>query len=154
LHEKLKQAALTQNGNADRGKQVFLNAEKSLCVKCHRVGPQGETIGPELTGIGARFDRVYLVESILEPSRAVVPGFATQRIELKDGRIITGVKVTETETTLTFADNEAKKHDVKKADILEQRPVSLSTMPDGIEKRLTEQEFVDLIAYLVSLKER
>ena len=27
-------------------------------------------------------------------------------------------------------------------------------MPDGLESRLTEQEFVDLIAYLVSLKER
>src|SRR5262249_61874673 len=98
-HEKLTQAALAQPGNAERGRAVFLNAEKSLCIKCHRVGDVGELIGPELTGIGARFGRVYLVESILDPNRTVVPGFATLRIELKDDRVLTGVKVTETETT-------------------------------------------------------
>jgi putative membrane-bound dehydrogenase-like protein len=153
-HEKLTQAALTRTGDVERGRKVFLNAEKSLCVKCHRVGEQGERIGPELTGIGARFGRVYLVESILDPNRAVVPGFATLRLELKDGRVFTGVKASETDTTLTLADNEAKKHELKKADIQEQRPVGVSTMPDGAEKRMTEQEFIDLVAYLVSLKER
>ena len=75
-------------------------------------------------------------------------------MELKDGRVLTGVKVAETDTTLTLADNEGKKHEVKKADIAAQRSLPLSTMPDGLEKRLTEQEFVDLIAYLVSLKDR
>jgi putative membrane-bound dehydrogenase-like protein len=154
LHEKLTQAALTQTGNVERGRKVFFDAEKSLCVKCHRVGEQGERVGPELTGIGARFGRVYLVESILEPSRTVVPGFATQRVELKDGRIFTGVKVAETDSTLTLIDSEIKKHELKKADIFEQKLIALSTMPEGLEKRLTEQEFVDLIAYLVSLKER
>jgi putative membrane-bound dehydrogenase-like protein len=153
-HEKLTQRALAEAGNVERGRKVFLDAEKSLCIKCHRVGEQGERIGPELTGIGARFGRVYLIESILEPNRTVVPGFATVRVELKDGRVLTGVKAAETETTLTLADNEAKKHELKKADILEQRPVGISTMPEGAEKRLTEQEFIDLVAYLVSLKDR
>ncbi len=153
-HERLTQLALAQSGNAERGRSVFLNVEKSLCLKCHRVGDKGEAIGPELTGIGARFGRVYLVESILDPNRAVVPGFATARIELKDERVLTGVKVTETDTTLTLADTEGKKYEVKKADIAAQRAVALSTMPEGLEKRLTEQEFVDLIAYLVSLKDR
>jgi putative membrane-bound dehydrogenase-like protein len=153
-HERLTQLALAQAGNAERGRTVFLNAEKSLCLKCHRVGDKGELTGPELTGIGARFGRVYLVESLLDPNRAVVPGFATIRLELKDERVLLGVKVTETDTTLTLADNEGKKHEVKKADIAAQRVVPLSTMPEGLEKKLTEQEFVDLIAYLVSLKDR
>jgi putative heme-binding domain-containing protein len=153
-HEKLTQRVLAEAGNVERGRKVFLDAEKSLCIKCHRVGDQGERIGPELTGIGARFGRVYLVESILDPNRAVVPGFATLRIELKDGRVFTGVKSAETDTTMTLADNEAKQHELKKADVFEQRPVGISTMPEGAEKRLTEQEFIDLVAYLVSLKER
>src|SRR5207302_1924179 len=151
---KLTQTALTQPGHVERGRQVFLDAEKSLCITCHRVGEEGERVGPELTGIGTRFGRVYLIESVLEPSRTVVPGFATLRMELKDGRTLTGVKVAETDTTLTLVDLEIKKHELKKADIMEQRPLAISTMPDGVEKRLTEQEFVDLIAYLVSLKDR
>src|SRR5262249_37465717 len=153
-HEKLTQRALAEAGSAERGRKVFLDAEKSLCLKCHRVGDQGERVGPELTGIGARFGRVYLVESILEPSRAVVPGFATLRAELNDGRAFTALKVGEADATITLVDAEIKKHELKKADILEQRAVSVSAMPEGLEKRLTEQDFVDLIAYLVSLKDR
>lgn len=153
-HERLTQAALARAGDPKRGSKVFFNAERSLCIKCHRVGDTGERIGPELTGIGARFSRVYLIESILEPSRTVVPAFSSVLVSLKDGRIVTGVKVTETETMLTLADNEGKKHEIKKADIDEQRPVMTSTMPEGLEKRLTEQEFVDLVAFLVGLKDR
>src|SRR5205085_3285301 len=117
-HERLTRAALAQAGNVERGRQVFFDAEKSLCLKCHRVGEQGERVGPELTAIGARFGRVYLVESILEPSRTVVPGFATLRIEMKDGRTLMGVKVSETDTTLTLVDQEIKKYELKKADIM------------------------------------
>jgi putative heme-binding domain-containing protein len=153
-HERLTQLALTRTGDVERGRKLFFDADKSLCLKCHRVGDRGEQVGPDLTGIGARFGRIYLVESILEPGRAVVPGFATHRVELKAGNVVTGVVVAETETALTLVDSETKKHELKKSEIQERRPVTLSTMPDGMEKRLTEQEFVDLIAFLVSLKER
>jgi putative heme-binding domain-containing protein len=153
-HERLTRAALTQAGNIARGRAVFFDAEKSLCLKCHRVGSQGERIGPELTGIGARFGRVYLVESILEPSRSIVPGFATLRVELKNGRVFTGVKAAETDAMLTLVDQEVKKHELKKTEIVEEQPLAVSAMPEGLEKRLTEQEFVDLIAFLVGLKER
>jgi putative membrane-bound dehydrogenase-like protein len=153
-HERLMQVALTRPGDVERGRKLFFDADKSLCLKCHRVGDRGEPVGPDLTGIGARFGRVYLVESILEPARAVVPGFATQRVEMKAGNVVTGVVVAETETALTLVDSEIKKHELKKSEIQERRPVGISTMPDGLEKRLTEQEFVDLIAFLVSLKDR
>jgi putative membrane-bound dehydrogenase-like protein len=153
-HESLTQAALGQTGNVDRGRALFHDAEKSLCLKCHRVGDRGERVGPDLTGIGARFGRVYLIESILEPSRTVVPGFATLRVELRDGRVFTGVNVGETEATLTLVDQEVKKYELRKTEILETQLSPRSVMPDGLENRLTEREFVDLIAYLVSLKDR
>ena len=38
-------------------------------------------------------------------------------------------------------------------DIENREPSPVSTMPDGLEKRFTEEEFVDLIAFLVSLKD-
>ena len=152
--EKLAQAALARTGDVERGRKVFFDAEKSLCVKCHRIGELGEKIGPELTGIGSRFGRVYLIESILEPSRTVVAGFATIRIETLDGRVLTGVKAAESDSALTLVDSEAKKYELKKADIASQKPLTISTMPDGFEKRLTEQEFVDLVGFLVSQKDR
>ena len=40
-----------------------------------------------------------------------------------------------------------------KDDIEKREPSPVSTMPDGLGKRFTEEEFVDLIAFLVSLKD-
>lgn len=149
-HEKLMQAALARSGNAERGRQVFLNVEKSQCLKCHRLRDQGEKIGPELTGIGSRFSRIYIVESILEPSRTIAPSFETLMVALKNGQVRTGVRVAETGDTLTLGDNQGQKHVLKKTDIEEQRPQPVSTMPEGLEKRLSPEEFVDLIAFLIS----
>jgi putative heme-binding domain-containing protein len=151
-HEKLTQAALARPGNAARGRTVFFNVEKSQCLKCHRLGDQGERIGPELTGVGARFSRVYLIESILDPSRTIAPSYQTVLVVLADGKQFSGVKVAETGKTLTLADREGKKHELAKSDIEEQQPQAASTMPEGLEKRLTEQEFIDLIAFLAGEK--
>ncbi len=150
--ERLALAALARAGNPERGRQVFLDAEKSLCVKCHRVGDRGERVGPELTGLGGRFSKVHIVESVLEPSRSIAPSYETLFVELKSGRVVSGVKVAEGDESITLVDGQAKKEVVARRDIDEVQKRPVSTMPDGLEKRLTEDEFVDLISYLVSLK--
>jgi putative heme-binding domain-containing protein len=150
--EKLAQRALSQTGNIERGRKVFFDRDKSLCLKCHRLGGQGESIGPELTGIGKRFSRIYIIESILEPSRSIGPGFQAVFVELKNGRTMTGLPVAETGTTLTLADPEGKKHEIARSDIETRRTLSQSIMPDGFERRLTPEEFVDLIAFLAGQK--
>jgi putative heme-binding domain-containing protein len=152
-HEQLTQAALSRQGNPERGRALFLNVDKTQCLKCHRLGDQGGRIGPDLTGVGGRFSRIYLIESILEPSRTIAPSYQTWMVILKDGRQISGIKIAETGLALTLGDNQGKLHELKKADIDEQRPVPQSTMPDGLEKRLTTAEFVDLIAFLASRKD-
>jgi putative membrane-bound dehydrogenase-like protein len=152
-HEKLSQAALTRAGNVERGRKVFFDREKSQCLKCHQLGDQGERVGPELTGVGGRFSRIYLVESILEPSRTIAPSFGTIAVTLKSGKLLNGVKVAQTEATLTLADNQGQKHILARADIQEQNESAVSTMPEGLEQRLTQEEFVDLIAFLASQKQ-
>jgi putative heme-binding domain-containing protein len=152
-HERLTQAALTRSGNPERGRKLFFDAEKSLCIKCHRIGDTGERIGPELTGVGGRFSRVYLIESILEPSRTIAPSYGSLVVALKNGKQLSGVKIGQTETTLTLADNQGVKHMLALADIDTQEPSAISAMPDGLEKRFTEEEFVDLIAFLASQRE-
>jgi hypothetical protein len=61
--------------------------------------------------------------------------------------------VAESETSLTLVDAEAKKHVLDRSAVEAQGRHAGSAMPDGLEKRLTEDEFVDLISYLMSLKE-
>jgi putative heme-binding domain-containing protein len=153
-HEQLAQAALTRAGNAERGAKLFFDSKKSLCLDCHRLGDRGERIGPELTGVGSRFTRVYLIESILEPSRAIAPGYQTVTLILKSGRQLTGVVVARTESSLTLADNQGKQVTLARQAVESERAEPLSTMPEGLEKRFSADEFVDLIAFLVSQKER
>src|SRR2546423_958885 len=78
-HERLARASLSRAGNPENGRKVFFNAEKSLCVKCHRVGEQGERVGPDLTGLGGRFSKAYIIESILEPGRTIAPSYESTR---------------------------------------------------------------------------
>jgi quinoprotein glucose dehydrogenase len=68
-------------------------------MKCHRFGDQGERVGPELTGVGGRFARAYIIESILDPSRTIAPSFDTISMVLDSGLVVTGVKVSETNGT-------------------------------------------------------
>jgi putative membrane-bound dehydrogenase-like protein len=147
-HERLAQQALATKGTPERGRELFLNAEKTGCVKCHRIGEQGGRIGPDLTGVGRRFSRIHLVESILEPSRAVAPAYRNTAIRLKDGQIVTGVKVLESDAAITLGDAQGQVRTVLKSQIDEQRALELSLMPEGLEKALTDREFVDLIAFL------
>lgn len=152
-HERLVEAALARPGNVERGRKLFLDVNRSQCLKCHRLGEQGERVGPELTGIGSRFSRIHIVESLLEPSRTIAAGFQSQTVILFDGRTLTGLKVSETADTLVLADNQGKKYSLAKGDIEESKVHTLSIMPDGLEKRLSVDEFVDLIAFLTSEKQ-
>jgi putative heme-binding domain-containing protein len=152
-HEQLAQAALTRQGNPDRGRKLLLDAEKSQCLKCHRWGDQGERIGPELTGLGSRFSRMHVIESLLEPSRAIAPSFQTVSLLLEDGRALTGLILSEQDGMLTLADNQGRKHALARSDVRRQEPSPLSTMPDGLEKRLTAEEFVDLVTFLTAQKQ-
>ena len=83
---------------------------------------------------------------------AVKYGVPAIWIVLNDGRTLSGVRVAQTDTTLTLADNQGKKQTITKAEIDEMDTQRTSTMPEGLEKRLTVQEFTDLVAYLMSLR--
>jgi putative heme-binding domain-containing protein len=144
--------AITRVGDPERGRNVLEDAEKSLCLKCHRVGDRGERIGPDLSGVGGRFSRITIVESILEPGRSIAPGFESVTVALADGRVLVGVRGAETERDLTLGDREGRRHTIPKAAIEALTRQPQSTMPDGLEKRLTPEEFVDLIAYLAGQK--
>jgi len=136
----------------ERGRKLFLDVAKSQCLKCHRLKDQGERIGPDLTGIGNRFGRIHIIESILQPSRWIAPGFETIRIELKNGKSVIGIKISETADSLTIGDQQGQKHVVPLSTIQSRRTVAVSTMPEGLERQLTQDEFIDLVGFLAGQK--
>lgn len=151
-HERLIQFALTGKGNIERGREVFANAEKSSCIRCHRLGKEGGQIGPDLTGIGSRFSRIHLIESILQPNRSMAQSYQTIVVVLQNGRSVSGIKISENAETLSLGDNQGKIHEIVKTEIDEIARQVISTMPEGLEKKLTDTEFIDLMSYLESQK--
>ena len=66
--------------------------------------------------------------------------------------MLSGVRIAETEATLTLGDTQGRTFEIATSGIEARKSLSLSVMPEGLEKGLTVQEFVDLIAFLVSQK--
>jgi putative heme-binding domain-containing protein len=151
-HARLSKLALGNGGNVARGREIYSNVEKSACSKCHRLRDEGAAIGPDLTGAGKRFSKIHIIESILEPSRAIAPAFRNLWLRLKDGQEFTGIRVDETESVLTLGDANGQSHVLKKDQIQELQILNLSIMPEGIEGGLTDAEFVDLVAFLAEQK--
>src|SRR5438445_2323541 len=104
----LRQAAMNNGGNPDRGKKVFLSAS-AQCAPCHKVHGQGGDVGPDLSQIGGKFDRTHLIESILDPSAEILQGYRSTIIETKAGRVITGIIKTESPSAVVLVDAEGKR---------------------------------------------
>src|SRR5262249_49188520 len=78
-------------GNAERGRKVFLEKSSAECIRCHKIRGRGGEVGPDLTGIGNRQPREYLLESIVVPNRQIAQGFETVVLALADGQVVSGV---------------------------------------------------------------
>ncbi len=59
-----RSAVLAARGDAERGRRLFENANRSRCLLCHAIEGRGGTTGPDLMGAGARYNRVELLESV------------------------------------------------------------------------------------------
>jgi putative heme-binding domain-containing protein len=130
--------------DASRGAGVFAKH----CAACHRIGQQGEKIGPNLDGVGIRgLER--LLEDVLDPSRNVDQAFRTTQIVTADGRVTSGLALREEGEILVLADTQGKEVRVAKSDIETRTQSQLSLMPANVPDAMSEPEFVDLVGYLL-----
>jgi cytochrome c oxidase cbb3-type subunit III len=140
----------TVPGDPRRGQEVYLM--KGKCVQCHILAGRGESVGPELTDIGARRNARYLRAALLEPEAAVPNGFLQVRVTTSDGRRITGVRLSEDTFTIQMSDLTGRTYSFPKQDLKDlQKDFGKSPMPT-YQGLLMPAELDDLVAYLVSLR--
>jgi putative membrane-bound dehydrogenase-like protein len=139
-------------GDATAGRAVFVGA--GTCAKCHVVEGEGKAVGPDLSGIGAKLSPVAIYEAILAPSAAISHAYETWTAITEDGRSFTGLLVSQTDDGMVIRGADGVDVTLATADVEElvRQPVSL--MPSDLATVLTEQELVDLIAWLTTLKPR
>ena len=146
LEPKLDQVGKARN--FEQGKEVY---EAANCIACHRFGNTGGAIGPELTTVNTRFKRVVILESIIEPSKVISEQLANTQIKAA-GKVVEGRIIEENDERLILQPNplDPEKLTIKKADITVRQFSKVSPMPDGLVNAFTEEEILDLIAYLES----
>jgi quinoprotein glucose dehydrogenase len=140
-----------EGGDAERGRKIYKDSSAVYCVRCHKVKGEGGEVGPELTGIGGKHPRTYLLESIVAPNQAIAQGFESVVLATNDGKVVTGVLKSEDDKVVKVMTAEAKLIEVKKADI-EERQRGPSAMPEDLSKKLTPAERRDLVEFLAGLK--
>ena len=144
-------AETLQGGSGSEGWGVFNNNPTAQCTRCHAVGASGGAVGPPLENIGNILSREQLLESLIEPSARLSPGYGSVALTLKDGQEVNGILEEETEEGLTLRTNAAEPLEISTARI-EKRVNMPSAMP-AIGKLLTKRELRDLIEYLAGLRQ-
>jgi putative heme-binding domain-containing protein len=142
-------ATIKQSGNPTRGEEIFRHGELN-CLKCHAIGGAGGKVGPDLVSIGSSAQIDYLVESILLPNKAVKEGYHSVVVQTDDGKVITGIKVRQTDNDLLVRDVEDREFTIPLKSIEEQAP-GTSLMPVGLVDKLTRAELIDLVRFLSEL---
>lgn len=136
-----------ENANLQAGKQLFMKS----CGTCHNMFGEGADIGPNLTGSN-RTNTDYILLNVLEPSAEIQDAYKLVIITTMDGRTYTGNIVGENsrQFTLKIAGQDPVK--INKSAIQNKEVTNVSLMPPGLFEPLSNQEVIDLMAYLKSPK--
>ncbi len=138
-------------GDAERGRRIFFERTSVSCVRCHQINGQGGKVGPDLSHVAKDRDRRYLLESIVEPNRAIAKGFESVVLADVNGRVHTGVLRFEDDHVIRIMSDDGRETEIRKEDI-EQRTTGRSAMPTDLLKQLSRFDVRDLVEYLSQLK--
>ena len=146
---RAKAADFPVEGDVSAGADLFWG--KAECSRCHMVGGRGGLLGPDLTDLGERLSLRALRQALTAAKPHPPPGFEPAVIRTKQGETIRGVLKNRHNFSYQLLDEEGSLH-LLSADEVDRVELSKeSLMPADIDRRLTEEEFRDLLAYLTRL---
>lgn len=140
-------------GDPERGKALFADSAKSLCILCHVKGAQGVEFGPDLTKIGAIRSKRDLLEAIVYPSASIARYYELVNVRTKKGETM-GLLLKDGVDKLIIAAGPGPEGEqpVPLKDIIEAKYSNTSLMPQVFDGMLNPEEIADLIAYLSQAK--
>ncbi len=141
LAEATKALALTPV--PANGRVVF----NAVCATCHRLDREGHAVGPDLFDI-RRQTKENILFHIVNSDAEIAPAFTAYLAEAKDGRILSGILVGDTPTSITLRGPLGIEANLLRADLAKLESLPGSLMPTGLEAGLSKQQLADLLAYL------
>lgn len=145
-------AIANRTGDVEKGRAVFEAKEGPKCSNCHSLEDGKELAGPNLTAIGSKYDKRGLLDSILNPSAGISPEYYVYILDTTSQGMVIGVIAEETADRVIVRNEFGDEIRLKPEEILDRRKSNLSMMPDDIVNTMTEQELIDLLEFLTTLK--
>jgi quinoprotein glucose dehydrogenase len=141
-----------EGGNAAAGRVIFTERPEAGCIRCHRVSGKGAEIGPDLTALRQATDRVFILESIIDPNTVITSGFPNVLLKLKSGESVAGVVSFESSEDLVLTSVvDGRKRKLKVEEIEERTPLP-SAMPPGFGITLGKRAVRDLVEFLATVE--
>jgi putative membrane-bound dehydrogenase-like protein len=144
---------IRRDGDAEKGRLVFYREGTNACGSCHRVQGRGQWVGPDLSTIGTKYGKDALIRQVLNPSEAIAYNFHSVVLGMADGRILTGLPVEDTPDRLVLKLADGQRMPINPADVESRRLSEISLMPEGLAEGMTEDDLVDLLAFLATLRQ-
>jgi putative heme-binding domain-containing protein len=135
------------SGDWHSGREVFRG--KGACANCHAFRGAGFPLGPDLSNLAHR-DYASVLRDVIDPSAVINPDAIGYVVMLDDGEIVTGARLAETADQLHLAQAGGRILKLRKSDIDQTEPMTISLMPAGVDKVLSPAELRDLLTYLLS----
>ncbi|MFM9090565.1 MAG: c-type cytochrome, partial [Verrucomicrobiota bacterium] len=142
-------AAAAGRGRAGEGGRLYA---ASACAGCHRAGGTGQAIGPDLSRIGAIRGTRELLESILFPDATIAREFEAHVVETADRQTHLGTIRSDSAEVLILAGPGGETRVLPRRHVVAITPAPGSLMPAGLEEAFTDQQLLDLVAWLRSLQ--
>ncbi|GIW99136.1 MAG: hypothetical protein KatS3mg111_2469 [Pirellulaceae bacterium] len=143
VQQTLRRIASGATGSVTRGQAVYVR----VCSQCHRLHGVGYEVGPPIDRNG-RGSLEQLVSNILDPSLVIGEAFQARTVLTLDGEVVTGLLVEEDDDYVRLKVQGGKVIEFPRDEIEMMKLSTKSLMPEGVEQQMTEQEFLDLLAFL------
>lgn len=150
-YEEVVTIATKSKGDAKAGEEFFTRLG---CVACHTTRADEAPKGPFLGGIGTRYSRTELCESILKPNAKIAQGFETQWFKTKDDEEVEGFVTREGGDDLDVRNVAGITMTLAKKNILERAKREKSIMPEALADKMTPHDLASLLAFLEALKSK
>ena len=134
----------------ERGVKMF---EVAGCIKCHNIQGKGGNVGADLSKVGEQYPGAELLRQIILPSVKINGEHRVFAVFLKNQTRYKGMIARRERDTIHLAENLQKPEEtmaIKKSEIVRMTPSEVSPMPTGLLVTLSQDEILDLVAYIAS----
>jgi putative membrane-bound dehydrogenase-like protein len=139
-----------RRGDVAQGEVVFRT--RGTCASCHQVHGHGQSVGPDLSGIGSKLAKEAMYVAILDPSAAISHNYESYAALTEDGEVVVGLLVSRTEDQLVLKDAKGIERQLASSQVEDFKRLEKSLMPESLVEALSADDLVHLVEYLMSLR--